>query len=177
MNDSSVTLAAMAAVVGGLLSFAGQHEYRRLLDPGYQLAVLDQWAGAETLRLAAEYRTSYEQAAGLRAGAGREQAGPAGTDSARWTCCDSRSAELAAAQLSVLDEERRCRRNSESSPSAEEIQRDLGRAAELLKGEGAAADASGLVGQAVTLVGGLTRWIPRSRPWRRRYGRPSYSAH
>ncbi len=64
MNDSSVTLAAMAAVAGRLLSFAGQHEYRRLLDPGYQLAVLDQWAGPETLRLAGEYRTTFERAAG-----------------------------------------------------------------------------------------------------------------
>ena len=49
VNDTAVTLSAMAGVVGGLLSFAGQHEYRRLLDPAYQLAVLDQWAGPAAL--------------------------------------------------------------------------------------------------------------------------------
>src|SRR5690606_29900293 len=49
VNDTAVTLGAMATVVGALLSFAGQHEYRRLLDPRYQLTVLDQWAGAEVV--------------------------------------------------------------------------------------------------------------------------------
>ena len=33
VNDTAVTLAMMGRVVGTLLSFAGQHEYRRLLDP------------------------------------------------------------------------------------------------------------------------------------------------
>ncbi len=61
INDTAVTLGTMAEVIGGLLSFAGQHEYRRLLDPGYQLAVLDQWAGADVVALAAEFREALRQ--------------------------------------------------------------------------------------------------------------------
>ncbi len=68
INDSAVTLAALGGVVGGLLSFAGQHEYRRLLDPTYQLEVLDQWAGTEVSRLADAYREAF---AGARQAAKR----------------------------------------------------------------------------------------------------------
>ena len=75
LNDSSVTLTSMAAVAGALLSFAGQHEYRRLLDPGYQLAVLDQWAGADALDLAAAYRRGVRTGAGKRPSSGGEPAG------------------------------------------------------------------------------------------------------
>jgi DNA repair protein RecN (Recombination protein N) len=159
LNDSSVTLAAIAAVAGRLLSFAGQHEYRRLLDPGYQLAVLDQWAGAETLRLADEYRTSYERAVGCARALEESRQARQGRlremDLLRFEI-----GELAAAQLSVPDEER-LQAEQRVLSRAEEIQRDLSRAAELLKGEGGAAEASGLVGQAVTLVGGLTSVDPQ----------------
>ena len=62
LNETAVTLSGMGGVVGALLSFAGQHEYRRLLDPKYQLNVLDEWAGPETVRTAAEYREAYESA-------------------------------------------------------------------------------------------------------------------
>ena len=62
INDTVVTLSAMASAVAGLLSFAGQHEYRRLLDPRYQLSVLDRWAGEDVLRLAGEFRAAYEKA-------------------------------------------------------------------------------------------------------------------
>ena len=62
INDTSVTLGALSSVVGGLLSFAGQHEYRRLLDVRYQLAVLDEWAGEKVLRYVAEFREAYDKA-------------------------------------------------------------------------------------------------------------------
>jgi DNA repair protein RecN (Recombination protein N) len=62
VNDTAVTLSAIGTVVGGLLSFAGQHEYRRLLDPRYQLSVLDQWAGPEVVGLATEFGEAYEKA-------------------------------------------------------------------------------------------------------------------
>lgn len=61
LNDVTVTLAALGAAVGGLLSFAGQHEYRRLLDPAYQMEVLDQWAGGEVMKLAEEYAEAYKR--------------------------------------------------------------------------------------------------------------------
>ncbi len=62
VNDTAVTLGAMAVIVGGLLSFAGQHEYRRLLNPRYQLTVLDQWAGTEMMGLATDFRATFDQA-------------------------------------------------------------------------------------------------------------------
>lgn len=62
INESAVTLSAMAGIVGRLLSFAGQHEYHRLLDPRYQLEVLDSWAGAEVQQLANEFRKTYLEA-------------------------------------------------------------------------------------------------------------------
>jgi DNA repair protein RecN (Recombination protein N) len=159
LNDSSVTLAAMATVAGRLLSFAGQHEYRRLLDPGYQLAVLDQWAGAEVLRLAAEYRTAYLWA---------KDCSQALADSLRARNERLREidllrfqvGELAAARLSAEDEEA-LQAEQRVLSRAEEIQRDLSLAAELLKAEGDATDASGLVGQAATLAAGLTAVDPQ----------------
>ncbi len=63
VNDTAVTLATLGDVVASLLSFAGQHEYRRLLNPAYQLAVLDRWAGEDVVRLASEYRVVFEETA------------------------------------------------------------------------------------------------------------------
>jgi DNA repair protein RecN (Recombination protein N) len=154
LNDSSVTLASMTAVAGSLLSFAGQHEYRRLLDPGYQLSVLDQWAGNTTLDLAVACRTAYERARedarlleqSLRARERRLQ----DIDFLRF-----QTGELAAAGLS-LDEEAALQAEQRVLSRAEDIRRNLSLAAELLKGDGAGTDAADLLGQAVTLVAGLS---------------------
>jgi len=62
INDTTVALGTMAELISGLLSFAGQHEYRRLLDPSYQLAVLDQWAGADVVELAADFCVAFDSA-------------------------------------------------------------------------------------------------------------------
>ncbi len=153
VNDASVTLAAMAGVVGGLLSFAGQHEYRRLLDPAYQLAVLDQWAGPAALGLSAAYRAAFDEARessrrleeSLRARAERLR----DIELLRF-----QTAELEAAKLS-LDDEAALQVEQRILSSAEDLRANLGQAAELLNGEQSAGDAAGLIGQAVALVGGL----------------------
>jgi DNA repair protein RecN (Recombination protein N) len=152
VNDSAVTLAAMATLVGGLLSFAGQHEYRRLLDPAYQLAVLDQWAGP-ALDLAARYREAYDAARessrllqeSLKARSERQR---------EIELLRFQTAELDAAKLSLQDEAS-LQAEQRVLSRAEDLQRNLGMAAELLKGEGAGTDAADLIGQAGALVAGL----------------------
>ena len=63
VNDSSVTLTAMAGVAGGLLSFAGQHEYRRLLDPGVPAGGARPVGGArDARRWLPAYRAAFERA-------------------------------------------------------------------------------------------------------------------
>ena len=153
VNDSAVTLAAMATLVGGLLSFAGQHEYRRLLDPGYQLAVLDQWAGPGALELAARYRAAFDSA--------RESSRllyesiKARSDRLRdMELLRFQTAELAAANLSRADEAA-LQAEQRVLSRAEDLQRNLGRAAELLKSDGSETDAAELMGQAGSLAGGL----------------------
>jgi DNA repair protein RecN (Recombination protein N) len=154
INGSSVTLGTMAAVAGALLSFAGQHEYRRLLDPAYQLAVLDQWAGADTLELAADFRQAYDKArevdrllrASLQAREERLR---------EIELLQFQIAELTAARLSVEDEDA-LRTEQRILSYAEDIRRDLGLASELLKSEGGMADAADLVSRAAALVVGLT---------------------
>jgi DNA repair protein RecN (Recombination protein N) len=153
VNDASVTLSAMAGVVGGLLSFAGQHEYRRLLDPAYQLAVLDQWAGPAALAVAAAYRAAFDDARdssrrldeSLRARADRLR---------EIELLRFQTAELEAAKLS-LEDEAALQAEQRVLASAEDLQSNLGQAAELLNGEGSGGDAAALAGQAAALVGGL----------------------
>ena len=154
LNESSVTLTAMAAVAGSLLSFAGQHEYRRLLDPGYQLAVLDQWAGTSTLELAATYRAAHERA---------NESGRRFDESLRARNQRLRDIELLRFQVSELadarlspEDEGAFRAEQRLLARAEDIQRDLSLAAELLKSDGSANDAAEMMGQAAALVGGLS---------------------
>ena len=159
VNDASVTLTAMAGVVGGLLSFAGQHEYRRLLDPAYQLAVLDQWAGPAALGLAAAYRAAFDEACdssrrledSLRARAQRVR----DIELLRF-----QTAELEAAKLS-LEDEAAMQAEQRVLSSAEDLQTNLGQAAELLNGQDSAGDAAGLIGRAALLVGGLAAVDPQ----------------
>ena len=68
INGAAVTLGTMGELLSRLLSFAGQHEYRRLLDPGYQLGVLDEWAGQETTDISQTYRRAFLRGAGDRPG-------------------------------------------------------------------------------------------------------------
>jgi DNA repair protein RecN (Recombination protein N) len=154
LNDSSVTLGSMETVTGNLLSFAGQHEYRRLLDPAYQLAVLDQWAGAEALEAAAAFRLAYQRA--RETDRLLDESLRTRTERLRdIELLRFQTAELEAARLS-LEDEAALQAEQRVLSRAEDIQRNLSLAAELLKGEERQADVSELMGQAVGLVAGLS---------------------
>jgi DNA repair protein RecN (Recombination protein N) len=153
INDTAVTLGAMGNAMGGLLSFAGQHEYRRLLDPRYQLAVLDKWAGTEALRLSAEFRDAYDQA---REATRRLEEGRRSQDS-RLREIDLlrfQVSELSEAGLS-LEEEAALLAEQRLLSRADDVLRATGGAGDLLNSEGEEVDASTLLVQAGSLVGGL----------------------
>jgi len=146
VNDTAVTLGAMATIVGSLLSFAGQHEYRRLLDPRYQLTVLDQWAGADVVALAAGFRAVFDQA---RAAARTLEVARSDRD-ARGRELDLlrfEVADLTEARLSV-DEEGALVTEQRMLSRAEDILRGVGAAAASLSGEPDEADAGTLIAQA-----------------------------
>jgi DNA repair protein RecN (Recombination protein N) len=153
INDTAVTLGAMENAVGGLLSFAGQHEYRRLLDPRYQLSVLDKWAGIEALGLAARFRDAFEKArdAGRRLEESRrdEESRLREIDLLRF-----QAKELSEAGLS-LKEEQELLGEQRLLARAEEVLRATGGAGDILNNEGDGVDAGTLLGQATSLVGGL----------------------
>ena len=153
VNDTAVTLATLGDVVGSLLSFAGQHEYRRLLDPGYQLAVLDRWAGEDVVRSATEYQAAYEAASDIirRLDTARDTAEARGReiDLLRFQVT-----ELAEARLSV-DEEHALQAEQRVLARAEDILRSAGAASDLLSSDDDRPDAADLVAQAAAHLSGL----------------------
>jgi DNA repair protein RecN (Recombination protein N) len=157
VNDTAVTLSALGGAVGGLLSFAGQHEYRRLLDPAYQLNVLDQWAGGEVTRLAEEYRQAFDtarQAARRLAESHRsEEARSREMDLLRFEVRELREAQLSLEEEESLDAEQRL------LARAEDVLRSTAVAAAELRADGEAMadspDAATLVSQAITQLSAL----------------------
>jgi DNA repair protein RecN (Recombination protein N) len=153
VNDTAVTLATLGDVVGSLLSFAGQHEYRRLLDPRYQLAVLDRWAGEHVVQSAARCRVAYLEAAEiirlLEEARVNTEARHREIDLLRFQV-----AELAEACLSV-DEESALQAEQNVLARAEDILRNARGAADLLRSDGDQPDAADLVAQATGQLAGL----------------------
>lgn len=153
VNDTAVTLATLGDVVGSLLSFAGQHEYRRLLDPRYQLEVLDRWAGEHVVQLAARCGVAYLEAAEiirlLEEARASTEARHREMDLLRFQV-----AELAEARLSV-DEEGALQAEQNALARAEEILRNAGGAIDLLRSDGDRPDAADLVAQAAGQLAGL----------------------
>lgn len=157
LNDVSVTLTALGAAVGGLLSFAGQHEYRRLLDPAYQMEVLDQWAGGEAIKLAEDYAEAYrrsrEAERRLRESRRNEEARRREIELLRFEV-----GELSEARLS-LEEEAALMAELKVLSRAEEILTSTAVAAGHLRadGDGPAEqpDAAGLVARAAAQLSGL----------------------
>lgn len=154
LNDTAVTLGAMGSAVAGLLSFAGQHEYRRLLDPRYQLAVLDQWAGAHVLSVALDYREAFEKAreAGrlLDEGRATQDARLREIDLLRFQVEELSEAALSADEEESLDSEQRL------LARAEDVVRGTGAAAALLHSEDDQSDVTGLLVQAGGHLAALT---------------------
>jgi DNA repair protein RecN (Recombination protein N) len=157
VNDTAVTLALLGSAVGGLLSFAGQHEYRRLLDPSYQLSVLDQWAGADVTELAGEYAAAFRRS--REAGRLLEQSRKNEASRRREIeLLRFEVGELSAAHLS-LEEEAALVSELRLLSRAEEILTSTALAAESLRADGAGdaerPDAAHLVTQAIAHLSGL----------------------
>jgi DNA repair protein RecN (Recombination protein N) len=78
VNDSPVTVALLERLGDALVHVHGQHEHQRLLEPAYQLELLDRFGDADTLRerFAALFVKQREARADLerRRGAGRDRA-------------------------------------------------------------------------------------------------------
>ena len=153
INDTAVTLGALGAAASVLLSFAGQHEYRRLLDTGYQLSVLDQWAGVEVTQLAIQFRRTYETAreAGWRLEEGRRNQE---TRARELDLLRFEVAELGEARVSV-EEEQALLAEQRVLSRAEEILRCTAIAAEQLRTDADSPDAGSLLAQAASHLTGL----------------------
>jgi DNA repair protein RecN (Recombination protein N) len=146
VNDTAVTLGAIGTAVGGLLSFAGQHEYRRLLDPRYQLTVLDQWSGADVVALGAQFRDAFAQAREatrrLEDAQLTQESRQRELESLRFQVGELNDALLSVEEEDILVAEQRV------LSRAEEILRGAGAAAASLSGEADEVDAGTLVAQA-----------------------------
>lgn len=146
INDTAVTLTTLGEVVGRLLSFSGQHEYRRLLDPAYQLTVLDAWAGPDALALAARTAEAYERARKTE----QRLAEISSSREVRLRQIDFlrfQVEEITAAALSPLEETELLSEQRRLS-RAEDILRHAAAAAELLGGSDDQTDAAALTARA-----------------------------
>ena len=129
VNDAAVTLGAMGDLLGGLVAFSGQHEHRRLLEPGYQRQALDLFAGGAAAAPAAAFRAAWQTANNSR----RRLA-----EAARLVDERARERELLQFQVDELGEAA-LSLDEEAALMAE--QRVLSRAEELVVAAGSAADA------------------------------------
>lgn len=153
INDAAVTLASLGQVTGGLLSFSGQHEHRRLLDPAFQLAVLDEWAGEKVLQMAQDVAAAVSAAQAterrLRDIQESREARLREIDLLRFQVDELEEAGLSVdEEEGLLVEQRRLAR-------AEDILRHAGDAADLLASEDEHPDAASLLAQAADLLEGL----------------------
>jgi len=150
VNDTAVTLGAMGNAVARLLSFAGQHEYRRLLEPTYQLSVLDNWAGTDVIAMRSKYRVAFEAA---RQATKQAEEGKQGAD-ARLREIEMlrfQTEELGEASLSIA-EEKDLLAEQKLLASAEEVLNATRVASSVLKTDAEAIDASSLLAQAGSLL-------------------------
>ncbi len=153
VNDTAVTLTTLGDLVGALLSFAGQHEYRRLLEPSYQLQVLDEWGGNGLLELRGRYRAAYGSAretARLLA----EAVQSAGSRVREIELLRFQTSELAQAKLSI-EEEIELQAEQRVLARAEDILKGVAEAATLLSDDGESPDSVSLLAQASARLSGL----------------------
>jgi DNA repair protein RecN (Recombination protein N) len=153
LNGAAVSLSALGDALGGLVAFSGQHEHRRLLEPGYQRLVLDAFAGEAVVAPAAGYREAWTEA---REAEARLAEGRKGREERR------KEAELLRFQVQELrqaglnvDEEQELLVEQRILARAEDLLAVTGEAADLLRGDGDRADVGGLLGLARSRLGGL----------------------
>lgn len=153
LNGVSVTLGVLGDVVGGLVSFSGQHEHRRLLEPDYQRVVLDAFAGPAVAGVREEYGAAWAEA---------REAGRllADQETSRAQSAQEREllgfqvAELETAALSVSEEEALVVEQRVLARAEELVLRAL-EAAECLRSDGEGAAASSLLAQARGRLGSV----------------------
>ncbi|SEH14170.1 DNA repair protein RecN [Thermoleophilum album] len=141
VGGRAVSLADLRAVTERLLGFVGQHEHRRLLSPGFQLDLLDRFAGDRQQELRDCAAAAHQELVAARrrldqleqAAAGRERE----IDLLRFELAEIDAlAPSVAEELELRSERERLRR-------AEELARAAFLCAEALAGEGTEVSAFG----------------------------------
>ena len=153
LNGAAVSLTALGEALGGLVAFSGQHEHRRLLEPGYQRLVLDAFAGEAVVAPVAAYREVWTEA---REAEARLVEGRRGRVERR------KEAELLRFQVQELrqaalsmDEEQELLLEQRILARADDLLAMTGEAADLLRGDGDRADVGGLLALARSRLAGL----------------------
>ncbi len=155
VNGRLATSAQLRLYGDALVEQIGQHEQQRLLEHGYQMDLLDAFAGDEALRERAAAARAYERAGNL-ARALAELTGDAGRALAELDYARFALGEIDDAALADDDEDVRLRERRDYLANTEKIGAALRAAHEALAGsEGAAADA---LGAAAAALGPLARY-------------------
>lgn len=153
VDGVAVTLADLGALIAGLVSFSGQHEHRRLLEPAYQRVVLDAYAGPPVAALSRSFEAAWSVAgttcAALKEGALDREARGRERDLLAFQVT-----ELEAARLSVAEEEA-LRAELRVLARAGDLLRATAAAAEMLYSDEGGPDAAGFVAQARAFLHGV----------------------
>lgn len=146
VDGAAVTLADLGALIAGLVSFSGQHEHRRLLEPAYQRVVLDAYAGPPLAAISRSFEAAWSEAvaagAALKGGALDREARARERDLLAFQVT-----ELEAAQVSVAEEEG-LRTELRVLARAGDLLRATAATAEMLRSDEGGPDAAGFVAQA-----------------------------
>ena len=153
VDGVAVTLADLGALIAGLVSFSGQHEHRRLLEPAYQRVVLDAYAGPSAAALSRSFEAAWGEAvaagAALERGALDREARARERDLLAFQVI-----ELEAARLSIAEEEG-LRTELRVLARAGDLLRAAAAAAEMLRSDEGGPDAGGFVAQARSQLFGV----------------------
>ena len=131
VNDRRCTLESLRNVAEGLVEMVGQHQGHGLLDPGYHLALLDQYAGADASSVRRSWNQWRESQDQLEAARRREDSGRQELDFLRHSVTEIDELAPEAGEVDRLEQKRRLARSSER------IRDDLSRALERIGSHGA----------------------------------------
>lgn len=139
INTRVVPVAALAEVGRHLVEIAGQHEHQRLAQPVHQRALLDAFAGAEAVELAATVAAEVRAAASaereLAAASEDERARERAADLLRYEISEIDAAALQPGEVETLEAD------AARLENATALAEGVAEAEALLRGEGGAADA------------------------------------
>ena len=153
VDGAAVTLADLGALIAGLVSFSGQHEHRRLLEPAYQRVVLDAFAGPPVAALSRSFEAAWSEA-GAAGAALRQRAADREARARERDLLAFQVTELDAARLSVAEEEG-LRPELRVLARAGDLLQATAAAAEMLRSDEGGPDAAGFVAQARAFLNGV----------------------